>query len=123
MTLLQAHHGRCLRDGGVASDSLRFTALATTTLILTSELNYYCPSVNVWSGVLEQNVAVGPAGSYRTARRLRHASPSPSCVLNYICFPVHAHQFKEAAIRRFFNLHNESVLMPPIYCLVSQQNN
>lgn len=45
------------------------------------------------------------------------------CVENYICFPLYTHQFKKSAICCFFNLHNESVLMPPIYCLGSQQNN
>lgn len=45
------------------------------------------------------------------------------CMENYFCIPLYTRQFKKAAIRSFFNLHNESVLMPPIYCLGSQQNN
>lgn len=67
-----------------------------------------------------------PASSCRTSSAcLMAAAPSRMhfCVLNYICFPMYAHQFKKAAIHRFFNLHNESVLMPLIYCLASQQNN
>lgn len=145
MALLQAHHG--LQGGSDNFDSLfilRFTACEKTVLTSASclhgaellcVLKLNCRSAD---SIKKQYQCAGSAYNEHTCSTHKESCCTCSsvslaaavfltcallCVENYICFPLYTHQFKKAAICCFFNLHNESVLMPPIYCLGSQQNN
>lgn len=148
MALLQAHHGRCLQDISDTFDTLfilRFTVsenqhfdlsiILTWSSVLLWLMELNCQTVDdikkyyqCAGAACNDNTCVTHKNScYTWSSVSLVATVCLACALlcmeNQISFPLYTHQFKKSATRFFFNLHNESVLMPPIYCLGSQENN